>query len=52
MDIEVPAVFPRPFSNITRYGRHIISLETVLVSVYYPAAFGSGSGHDPAGHKR
>ena len=51
MDIEVPAVSPRTFSDITRHGRHIISLETVLVSVYYPSALGSGTGLDPGGHK-
>ena len=51
MDIEVPASSPRPFSNITRHGRHIIALETVLVSVYYPSALGSGTGRDPGGYE-
>ena len=51
MDIEVAAVSPRKLSDITRHGRHIISLETVLVSVYYPSALGSGTGLDPGGHK-
>ncbi|KAK5009887.1 hypothetical protein LTR60_005086, partial [Cryomyces antarcticus] len=52
MDIEVPAETPRPFSHITRNGRHILQLETVLMSIYYPSGFGSGSGRDPAGRKR
>ncbi|KAI9817138.1 MAG: hypothetical protein M1827_001250 [Pycnora praestabilis] len=52
MDIEVPAEEPRAFSSITRHGRHIIELETVLMSVYYPSGFGSGQGRAPSGHKR
>ncbi|KAF2273441.1 uncharacterized protein EI97DRAFT_404321 [Westerdykella ornata] len=52
MDIEVPAENPRTFSNITRKHRHVLQLETVLFTLYYPAAIGSGTGRDPAGHKR
>jgi platelet-activating factor acetylhydrolase len=52
MDIEVPAEHPRSFSNITRHKHHILKLETVLMTVYYPSAFGSGAGKDPAGHKK
>lgn len=37
MEIEVPAVNPQTFSHITRKGRHILQLETVLMTVYYPA---------------
>lgn len=51
MDIEIPAASPRPFSHITRHGRHILQLETVLTSFYYPSAIGSGIGKDPGGHK-
>lgn len=38
MEIEVPAREPRPFSHITRKGRHILDLETVLMTIYYPAS--------------
>ena len=51
MDMEVPAARPRPFSHITRHGRHLLQLETVLMSLYYPSAIGSGAGKDPGGHK-
>lgn len=37
MEIEVPAERPRAFSHIRRNGRHILQLETVLMTVYYPA---------------
>lgn len=50
MDIEIPAASPRPFSNIKRHGQHLLQLKTVLVAVYYPSAFGSGAGKDPAGY--
>ncbi|CAI6339735.1 unnamed protein product [Periconia digitata] len=52
MDIEVPAENPRTFSNITREGKHIMQLETVLFTLYYPAAFGTGHGKDPAGNRK
>jgi len=51
MEIEVPVEQPRPIANIKRDGRHLLQLETVLFTLYYPAAFGSGNGQDPAGHK-
>jgi platelet-activating factor acetylhydrolase len=51
IDIEVPVREPRTFSDIKRHKRHILELETVLFSVYYPSALGSGSGHDPAGRR-
>ena len=38
MEIEVPVREPRNFGNITRHGRNILVLETVLVTIYYPAA--------------
>jgi len=37
MEIEVPVEAPRTFSNIVRHGRHILVLETILMTVYYPA---------------
>ena len=52
IDIEVPVQNPRTFSHITRRGRHVLRLETVLISIYYPVAFGSGVGRDPAGHRK
>ncbi|KAF2713638.1 hypothetical protein K504DRAFT_488000 [Pleomassaria siparia CBS 279.74] len=51
MDIEVPVESPRTFSNITRDGRHLLQLETVLFTLYYPAATGTGSGRDPGGNR-
>lgn len=36
MEIEVPAREPRTFSHIKRDGRHMLELETVLMTVYYP----------------
>lgn len=52
MEMEIPVEEPRTFSNITRHKRHILELETVLFNVYYPSAFGSGSGRDPSGLKK
>lgn len=52
MNVEIRARSPRSFSHITRNGRHLLQLETVLVTVYYPSEIGSGVGRDPAGHKR
>ena len=49
MCLEVPAANPQTFSHITRHHRHILQLETILMSIYYPAAFGSGAGKDPSG---
>jgi platelet-activating factor acetylhydrolase len=37
MDIEVPARGPRHFSEIKREHRHLLELETVLFSVFYPS---------------
>jgi len=41
---------PRNISDITRHGYHILRLETVLMTIYYPSAFGSGAGRAPSGH--
>ena len=38
MEIEVPASAPRVFSHISRDKRHMLQLETVLMTVYYPAS--------------
>ena len=37
MDIEVPAREPRPISDIRRDGKPVLRLDTVLMSIYYPA---------------
>lgn len=52
MDIEVPAKSPRPFSHITRNGRHILQLETVLVTIYYPSVCCPGADRDLPGNKQ
>ncbi|KAI9744447.1 MAG: hypothetical protein M1818_001976 [Claussenomyces sp. TS43310] len=52
MEIEVPAREPRTFSDIKRDHKHLLRLETVLLSVYYPSGFGSGQGRSPDGRKR
>lgn len=39
MEIEVPVEKPRQFSHIKRNGKHILQLETVLMTVYYPASY-------------
>lgn len=52
MEIEVPAENPHTISHITRDGRHLLQLETVLFTLYYPAALGSGSGPAPNGEKK
>ncbi|KAH7079979.1 platelet-activating factor acetylhydrolase, isoform II-domain-containing protein [Paraphoma chrysanthemicola] len=51
MEIEVPVENPHTISHITRNGRHLLQLETVLFTLYYPAAFGSGAGKAPGGRK-
>ncbi|OQV02202.1 hypothetical protein CLAIMM_07438 [Cladophialophora immunda] len=37
IDIEVPARNPRTFSDIKRHGVRALTLETVLMTIYYPA---------------
>ena len=51
MDIEIPVASPRAFSHIMRHGRHTLQLETILISLYYPSAIGSGNGKDPGRHE-
>lgn len=51
MEIEVPAQHPRTFSPIKREGRHVLELETVLMTIYYPAALETHS-EPPPGRKR
>lgn len=51
MDIETPATSPRPFSHITRHGRHMLQLETVLVCIYYPSVRDPGTCKDGKAHK-
>jgi platelet-activating factor acetylhydrolase len=52
IDIEVPAREPRAFSDIKRNNRHLLKLETVLFTIYYPFGFGSGQGKSPEGEKK
>jgi platelet-activating factor acetylhydrolase len=52
MDIEVPARESRYFSDIKRDHRHLLELETVLFTVFYPSGFGSGQGKSPEGENR
>ncbi|KZF22083.1 hypothetical protein L228DRAFT_239099 [Xylona heveae TC161] len=51
MDMEIPVEKPRSVSHITRNNHHLLELETVLLTIYYPSEFGSGTGPDPAGYK-
>lgn len=43
MELEVPATNPRPFSHITREKKHALQLETVLMTIYYPASLDAGN---------
>ncbi|KAF2268241.1 hypothetical protein CC78DRAFT_455457 [Lojkania enalia] len=52
MEFELPAERPRTISHIKRNGIHLLQLETVLFTLYYPSAFGAGTGKDPAGNKK
>ncbi|KAG0651318.1 Platelet-activating factor acetylhydrolase [Hyphodiscus hymeniophilus] len=52
MDVEVPAREPRAFSDIKRDHRHLLELETVLFTLYYPSAIGSGQGKSPEGEEK
>ncbi|EMD01054.1 hypothetical protein BAUCODRAFT_50008, partial [Baudoinia panamericana UAMH 10762] len=38
MEIEVPARDPRYFSHIKRDHKHLLQLETVLMTIYYPSS--------------
>ncbi|KAH7319099.1 hypothetical protein BKA65DRAFT_609100 [Rhexocercosporidium sp. MPI-PUGE-AT-0058] len=52
MYIEVPVREPRHFSDTMRNKKHLLELETVLFSVFYPSGFGSGQGTSPEGMKK
>jgi platelet-activating factor acetylhydrolase len=52
MDVEVPVREPRSFSDIKRNHRHLLELDTVLFTIYYPSEFGSGEGNSPEGEKK
>lgn len=43
LDLEIPVKNPRHFSDIKRHHRHALVLETVLISVYYPARLDSAT---------
>ena len=49
IDVEIPATNPRTFSNIKRQHTHILALETILLTIYYPAHLDTGSGPSPSG---
>lgn len=49
MEIEVPVENPRIISHITRKKKHVLQLETVLMTVYYPANLES---HEPPRNSR
>lgn len=51
MDFEVPAKDPRTISEIERTGSPLFYLETILVTIFYPSAIGTGSGPAPSGQK-
>ncbi|KAK0925728.1 hypothetical protein LTR91_025755 [Friedmanniomyces endolithicus] len=51
MEIEVPARDPRVFSHIKREGKHLLQLETVLMTVYYPASYHERNPAVPEGKK-
>ncbi|KAL2432890.1 hypothetical protein ABEF95_003341 [Exophiala dermatitidis] len=42
IDLEVPAREPRTFSDIKRHRVHILALETILMTIYYPAHINAG----------
>lgn len=52
IDAEIPARDPRFFSEIKREQKHLLKLETVLFTIYYPSALGSGHGESPEGEKQ
>ncbi|KAF1985531.1 hypothetical protein K402DRAFT_334111 [Aulographum hederae CBS 113979] len=52
MDLEIPAEEPGTISHITRKKVHLFRLETVLMTIYYPSAFGTGNGGDPSGRSK
>lgn len=52
LDIEVPAENPRTFSHIKRNHVHVLALETVLLTIYYPAHIDTGSESDLKQRKR
>lgn len=43
IDLEIPAKNPRHFSNIKRDHRHALVLETVLLTIFYPAHLDSAT---------
>lgn len=52
IDLEIPVREPKTFSDITRQHQPLLKLETILMSIYYPSAFGSGNGPAPDGGKK
>jgi len=53
MEIEIPVEQPRSFApEIKRHHRPVLELETLLMTVFYPADRASGQGLSPDGGKR
>lgn len=52
MDMEVPAREQRHFSEIKREHQHLLQLETVLFTIFYPSSIGSGHGRSPEGERK
>ncbi|KAH7138372.1 platelet-activating factor acetylhydrolase, isoform II-domain-containing protein [Dendryphion nanum] len=52
MDIEVPVQNPRTFSHISRNGKPLLEISTVLFTLYYPATNEAGTSPDPSGQKK
>ncbi|OJD29921.1 platelet-activating factor acetylhydrolase protein [Diplodia corticola] len=52
MDMEIPAKRPSNFSHIKRKGQHLLRLETVLFTLYYPTTPTSTRGNPPDGRKK
>ncbi|KAF4542426.1 Platelet-activating factor acetylhydrolase [Lasiodiplodia theobromae] len=52
MDMELPAKRPSNFSHIKRNHRHLLRLETVLFTLYYPTTPPSTRGKPPDGRKK
>ena len=52
MELEIPVREPRHFSHLRRDHTYMLDLKTVLMTVYYPSAFGTGQGRPPSGARR
>lgn len=48
----MPAREPRTFSDIKRDHAHVLCLDTILMTVFYPSSFGVGHGPSPEGRDK